>query len=569
MSATPESSTTDVESSSATSSHTPSISALFLIKFDQKVGYVIAWKRAASDITLDGAVEFKSLPSGLHAVKSDLVYFVHEGYAGLSAFVNGPASEAERNAHFVAVGILVPLSYGRLGRSWLHAHSLQKIASSLADDPSHTVPLEEYWAHHGVDKKSKGKNAQSQASEFSAPVRPGKDHSRARALSTITAVSPSDHSLPSFHPALSILEYIDTFGPLVFRLQEAALLRKRILFMTNPPIRPACEFVYNLSVLSSIPHSVFSLLRSDADSVEGLHRIRALFTVGIHDIPELEKLQKDSLRRARESDGLSFSEGWVACTTDEIITTKPQLYDYIVELPPVFDAKPQKRRWPIIKTSEGKTIKATQRDLWRYKLLRNEIHKYRADPNAPNDDEEEEDDTAQLLLHEENRDDNLINEIYDEKLIEPMTWSQLAYNGFMWWASAGERDAYVSQERDRDRALLGDLADFLPNQEQSQHHNGEAQQEQVQADLHTAIIAYFHRWTAELITNVSELLEESDEPQGEDEPLMISRSDISRLGLDRWSEPDGWFIEDFVWRYFGRRSEVHGANLECCGVKIC
>jgi hypothetical protein len=55
-------------------------------------------------------------------------YFIHEGYAGLSAFANGVASEAERNAHFVAVGILVPLSYGRLGRSWLHAPRLQKIA---------------------------------------------------------------------------------------------------------------------------------------------------------------------------------------------------------------------------------------------------------------------------------------------------------------------------------------------------------------------------------------------------------------------------------------------------------
>lgn len=325
--------------------------------------------------------------------------------------------------------------------------------------------------------------------------------------------------------------------------------------------------MYNLSVLSSIPQSVFSLLRPDADNVEGLHRIRALFTVGIHDIPELEKLRKDSWGRAQESNGLGFSEGWVACTTDEIITTKPQLYDYIVELPPVFDAKPQKRRWPIIKTSEGNVIKATQRDLWRYKLLRNEIHKYREDPNAPND--EEEDDTAQLLHHEEKDDDNLINEIYDEKLIEPMTWSQLAYNGFMWWASAGERDAYVSQERDRDRALLGDLADFIPNQDRTHNPDRETEPEQVQADLHAAIIAYFHRWTAELITNVSELLEESDEPTDEAETVMISRSDISRLGLDRWSEPDGWFIEEFVWRYFGRRGEVLGANLECCGVKIC
>ena len=40
MSATTESSMTDVESSSVNADSTPSVSALFLIKFDQKVGYV-------------------------------------------------------------------------------------------------------------------------------------------------------------------------------------------------------------------------------------------------------------------------------------------------------------------------------------------------------------------------------------------------------------------------------------------------------------------------------------------------------------------------------------------------
>lgn len=77
---------------------------------------------------LEGVVEYKSLPSGLHNVQSDLVYFVHEQNAGVSAFVQGEAGESDRNAHFAAVGVLVPLSYGRLGRSWLHAESLRELA---------------------------------------------------------------------------------------------------------------------------------------------------------------------------------------------------------------------------------------------------------------------------------------------------------------------------------------------------------------------------------------------------------------------------------------------------------
>lgn len=106
----------------------PLISALFLIYFDIKAGYTISWKRSLPGVELDGFVEYKSLPSGLHTVKEDLIYFVHDKYAGLSAFVNAPSAEESRNARMIAVGVLVPLSYGRLGRSWKHAENLKSLA---------------------------------------------------------------------------------------------------------------------------------------------------------------------------------------------------------------------------------------------------------------------------------------------------------------------------------------------------------------------------------------------------------------------------------------------------------
>ena len=106
----------------------PPISALFLIYFDIKAGYTIGWKRSLPGIELEGVVEYKSLPSGLHTVKEDLIYFVHDNHAGLSAFVNAPAAEESRNARMIAVGVMVPLSYGRLGRAWKHAESLKEMA---------------------------------------------------------------------------------------------------------------------------------------------------------------------------------------------------------------------------------------------------------------------------------------------------------------------------------------------------------------------------------------------------------------------------------------------------------
>lgn len=73
-------------------------------------------------------MEYKSLPSGLHTVQEDLIYFVHENNAGLSAFVNAPADAELRNARMIAVGVMVPLSYGRLGRCWKHAELLKGMA---------------------------------------------------------------------------------------------------------------------------------------------------------------------------------------------------------------------------------------------------------------------------------------------------------------------------------------------------------------------------------------------------------------------------------------------------------
>jgi hypothetical protein len=111
-----------------TTADVPPLSALFLIYFDIKAGYTVGWKRSLPGIELEGVVEYKSLPSGLHTVPEDLIYFVHEEFAGLSAFVNTPAEEESRNARMIAVGILVPLSYGRLGRSWKHVDALKELA---------------------------------------------------------------------------------------------------------------------------------------------------------------------------------------------------------------------------------------------------------------------------------------------------------------------------------------------------------------------------------------------------------------------------------------------------------
>lgn len=307
--------------------------------------------------------------------------------------------------------------------------------------------------------------------------------------------------------------------------------------------------VYNLSVLSSIPNSVRELLPPGTD---GLLRLRSLFSVGTHDIPLLEKLEKQE----DESPTSEFaSQGWVACTTDEIIETKPQLYDIIVELPPTYDAPPAERRWPVLRTSDGAQIKASQRDVRRYKLLHSELWKFRKGPSGANGDAamDDDDETQPLTRSESAEADDEFNEAYDDKVVEPMTWSRLAYLGFMWWASAGEQDAYTTEEREMDRELLGDLSDY-------------------QDGIHTAVIAAFHRWTSALFINLAGMIEAADDDDDDEREdshtLSVDRDDISRIGLDTWSEADKAFIQELLLMYFGRRADINGASLDCCGVRI-
>lgn len=271
----------------------------------------------------------------------------------------------------------------------------------------------------------------------------------------------------------------------------------------------------------------------------------------MHDISYLEDLHKS------KNGSTDTAEGWVACTTDEIIATKQKLYDIIVEIPHASDVKPAQRQWPKLRTNEGHVIQASQRDVARYKLLHRELWKHRQQATETfHDDDEQNDDATPLISHDEidaKRADDDFNEAYDDTAVEPTTWSRLAYQGFMWWASAGERDAYTTAEKELDRELVGDIAAY-------------------QDSVETAVIAYFHRQSSLIINVLAQLLEsehENEERDGEEgDALWIDRDDLSRMGLDTWSEADRAYVQEFGSLYFGRRVEIRGNEVDCCGLRV-
>ncbi|KAI8635098.1 hypothetical protein F5Y19DRAFT_470149 [Xylariaceae sp. FL1651] len=578
----------------------PPISALFLIDFDVKAGYTISWKASEPGVELEGVVEYKSLPSGLHTVSEDLIYFIHGKYAGLSAFVNAPVEDtASRNARMLAVGVLVPLSYGRLGRAWKHAESLKAIASRLAANSKEINILEEYWERHrprdpADEDTTPKKDLESTLATFQSPKKSLQGHTRNRSASDGTALMLPGHRLSPFHPAWSLTKLLDIFGPLIFPIHRAALLRRRILISGHAPVEQACNFVYAISVLSNIPLATYNLLSANSPS----HRLRPLFSIGVHDIPFLT----DDAKHAGNTEDLSESEsdagtGWIACTTDSILSKKDTLWDMLITMPPPHASKAKRHVWPTVESPHGVPVRATQRDLRRFRSLKaglarlNETGAF-ASPATPRS------------ITVQNDDDTFLDDA--EQIVEPMSWTALAYSGFMWWASAGEKPrSDDAEEAAYDASLLADLSsssmgmsmprlvDLTTSWASLTPRRGStvasAPLDPEEARVELAIIAYFHRLTAQLLGTLADVIDsisdsdvEDETPTEEDDALIdpdevdgqghgvrIETDVMKRMGLDIWSASDAEFVTELLRTYFDRNAYIKGKGVEVCGIRIC
>lgn len=174
----------------------------------------------------------------------------------------------------VAVGVLVPLTFGRLGKSWRHAPRLKALVESVSiyvkarrilqfvyadgclvfaecrtyvQDMSNMKALSEYWESYRIRETD---TTVVPDSPLESPIgvrsRPWRDRPeiqrRNRAFSDVLMVEARKPALTPFHPASSLPDFLDTFGPLVFPLYRAALLRKRILLMAEAPVHEPCNY---------------------------------------------------------------------------------------------------------------------------------------------------------------------------------------------------------------------------------------------------------------------------------------------------------------------------------------
>lgn len=113
---------------------------------------------------------------------------------------------------------------------------------------SHTEPLLKYWEIYEIrDSDLSGVPPDSPLeSPLSLRLRAHgerPDHSlRNRTFSDAIVLETPRPALTPFHPASSLPEFLDCFGPLIYPLYRATLLRKKILFMAEAPVHMPCNY---------------------------------------------------------------------------------------------------------------------------------------------------------------------------------------------------------------------------------------------------------------------------------------------------------------------------------------
>lgn len=312
---------------------------------------------------------------------------------------------------------------------------------------------------------------------------------------------------------------------------------------------------------------------------------------------------------------------WIACTTDSVLSMKADLYDALVTLPPPYSKDAAEKAYPKISVSTPITgkqkqpqtvqLKATQRDARRYAILRKALHHLssHSQPDAHDDDS----DAASTYS--------------SSSIVEPLSWTRLAYTSFIWWASAGEkRDGLSAEEEEQqieqDTRLLASIETL------SGHFTGSLGRRNIQPDEtakqppEIALVAYFRRLTTQIFVTLSDVIarhdnedldnlpeddpgdppyqDEDDENDPStvgarqtiqnddddnapllrsrdrshkdgttaDEPVKITSEDMTEMGLDAWSGTDRIFVEELARVWWRREARVDTARIRCCGVTI-
>lgn len=251
------------------------IVGVFVIAFDTRAGNTVEWW-APQDLDVSG-IEFKAMTSGAHRVNTDFIYFKRKDCYGLSCFENMKVeNEQERGARMKSIGVLAK-SYSLLH---LYKTFLQKQVRQLLEQPGLYEELVKFYLTHQTPSVL--------------------DSCLGASYKTICD---GMHSMEITHPAGCFSQFLNFFGERVFLLWKFALLKKRILFFSPPPIGVICYRVYCTSTLVA------------------------------HVYPDVETClcPPNFYVNVTDVDTLAEQLSYVACTTEKIFERKQNLFDLFVD----------------------------------------------------------------------------------------------------------------------------------------------------------------------------------------------------------------------------------------------
>ncbi|KAI0344371.1 hypothetical protein BDW22DRAFT_1483434 [Trametopsis cervina] len=250
--------------------------AIFHCSFHPTRGNVVDWSLKASDDIDLSNVEFSCLPSGLHTVEEDVVYFLQDEHPGVCIFRRRQTEEhGHRGFRLSSLGVLLAPSsapHTSLPRPWLHVRSLRSLVHALysrMDGRAILEPTDSDWD----------------------PVRTWFEQYH---------LSPEEYvPLPALNVPLTSL------GPSLLTISRFLLARRRVLILAKPPVEGACVLCWVIGELCS-----------------GVHRTREkphiLGMVTLHDFDRLQLSES--------------GPGWIACTTDSVLVEKTRCWDLLVDL---------------------------------------------------------------------------------------------------------------------------------------------------------------------------------------------------------------------------------------------
>lgn len=303
------------------------------------------------------------------------------------------------------------------------------------------------------------------------------------------------------------------------------------------------------------------------------------FVIGIHDIPDLEKDAKqvangDFARPTEASAEAPAAAGWIACSSDKLLDEKTTLSDVRIQLRDQNHTEAAAYTWPEVVSADNIMLRATQRDLRRYIALRQSLSSMYGDESDDEDDEDQDyeaDDDESHLMQRRRPSSFAINVPNDHRIVEPQSWALVAYDGYMWWASAGERASILQEEYDNDADLQLDATtledDAQPRRRRSSFNERPATPPGSFEDVYAIVVAYFQHMTAQIM-GILTALDHTSGNNGPGQPVPVSKDDLIAMGLDPWSPNDRIWVARMVKRYFNREAVVEGASIECCGVKL-